>query len=133
MADEPSIPKERASLYGGVTEGMTNTALIWSGILGVEVQPWQVPLCMIGVKLVRTNATPTYSDNSDDIEGYLQMFREIIGDDMVQARTATEFIEKTQPGAQPWLCQFAGCFERPLLNSGCCLDHTAQLRQGVQP
>ena len=42
----------------------------------------------------RTTQAPNYSDNSDDIEGYLDIFRKIVGDDMIQARSVTEYLEK---------------------------------------
>lgn len=84
----------RRGVYGDVVENFTNTAMIWSGILGVEIQPWQVPLCMIGLKLQRTGVSPDYSDNSDDIDGYLAIFRELLGDDMVHARSVAEYLEK---------------------------------------
>jgi hypothetical protein len=65
-----------------------------SGLLGVEVHAWQVPMILNVTKMVRTNQCPTYSDNSDDIEGYLAIFRELIGDDMVHARSVDEYLEK---------------------------------------
>jgi hypothetical protein len=44
------------------------------------------------LKLVRTSHTPDYSDNSDDIEGYLDIFRKVVGEDMVHARTVSEYL-----------------------------------------
>lgn len=88
------VVEQRRGVYGAdVIRSFTDTALIWSGILGVEIQPWQVPLCMVGLKLQRAGITPDYSDNSDDIDGYMKIFREILGDDMVQARSVKEYIE----------------------------------------
>lgn len=84
----------RTSVYGDPIESYTRIAQVWSGILGFEVQPYQVVLCMIGTKSVRASITPNYSDNSDDIEGYLDMFRTIIGDDMIIARLTSEYLEK---------------------------------------
>jgi hypothetical protein len=52
---------------------------------------------LIGMKLVRTKETPDYSDNSDDVEGYLDIFRKLVGKDMVHARTVNEYIEKRFP------------------------------------
>jgi hypothetical protein len=53
-----------------------------------------VPLFMMGLKLVRTAQCPDYSDNSDDIEGWLGIFRQVIGDDMIEARLVSEYLEK---------------------------------------
>ena len=86
-----NILDSRKSVYGDATEAMVNQAKIISGILGVEVHAWQVPLILMGIKLQRTSVTPDYADNSDDIEGYLELFRGVIGDDMVHARTAADY------------------------------------------
>jgi pyruvate-formate lyase-activating enzyme len=67
---------------------------VWSGILGHHVNAVDVPLCLMGMKLVRTQVTPDYSDNSDDIEGYLDIFRQLVGEDMVHARLTSEYLEK---------------------------------------
>lgn len=85
---------DRTSVYGDPVESYTRIAQVWSGILGFQVRPDQVVLCMIGTKSVRSSITPNYSDNSDDIEGYLDMFRTIIGDDMIAARLTSEYLEK---------------------------------------
>lgn len=84
----------RVSTYGDPIEGHVRIAQVWSGILGIEVQPATVPLLMIGMKLVRAKNAPDYSDNSDDIEGYLDIFWKIVGDDMIQARSVSEYLEK---------------------------------------
>jgi hypothetical protein len=48
----------------------------------------------MGYKILRAQHTPDYSDNSDDIEGYLDIFRELVGEDMVHARSVSEYLEK---------------------------------------
>lgn len=83
----------RMDVYGDPVDGMIRTAQIWSGILGTEVQPAQVPLMLMGYKLMRTSVCPEYSDNSDDVEGYLDILRKVVGDDMIVARTVAEFLE----------------------------------------
>ena len=86
----------RLAVYGERVKNMTDVAKVFSGILGVEVRPDQVPLLMIGYKTVRASGTPDYEDNIKDIEGYALMFREIIGDDMISAVNTDEYIEKKQ-------------------------------------
>ena len=89
----------RVNVYGDPVSGFVRHAQVWSGILGHEVQPWQVALCMLGYKLVRTGITPDYSDNSDDIEGYLDIFRQLMPD-MVQARDTAEYLAGGGIGAR---------------------------------
>lgn len=84
----------RRSVYGQPTDTYPRIAQMWGALLGCEVQSWQVPLMFIAAKMVRTVEAPRYSDNSDDIEGYLAIFRELIGEDMVHARSVTEYLEK---------------------------------------
>lgn len=83
----------RVAIYGDPVDGFVRIAQVWTGILGFEVQPVQVPLMMAGMKLVRTSVTPDYSDNSDDVDGYMDIFRRLVGDDMVHARTPAEYWE----------------------------------------
>jgi len=82
----------RRGVYGEPTDTFARMAQMISGLLGVEIHAWQVPLIFIITKMVRTNQCPDYSDNSDDIEGYLAIFRELIGDDMVHARSVDEYL-----------------------------------------
>jgi hypothetical protein len=90
----------RVDVYGDPAVVFVRQAQIFSAILGVEVQPWQVALLMVGYKLVRTSVTPDYSDNSDDIDGYLDIFKTIIGDDMVHARDTKDYIAQGGAGAR---------------------------------
>lgn len=84
----------RIQVYGEPTETFPRIAQVWSGIKGVEFSAYEVPLMLMGLKLVRTQVTPDYSDNSDDVEGFLDIFRRLIGEDMVKARLVSEYIEK---------------------------------------
>ena len=96
VLDEPikKFIDRRTLVYGDPVECFTRIAEVWSGILGKPVQPAEVPLCLIGLKLVRTQYAPDYSDNSDDVEGYLDIFRKIIGEDMIHARSVTDYLEQ---------------------------------------
>lgn len=97
LVDE--VVNGRRSVYGNPVETFARIAQMWSAQLGVEIQPWQVPLMFISVKLIRTGEAPDYSDNSDDIEGYLAIFREVIGEDMIHARSVSEYLfERSQRG-----------------------------------
>ena len=93
-----SIPEEvvdgRTSVYGDPTETFSRIAQVWSGILGHTVNPTDVPLCLMGMKIIRTTQAPNYSDNSDDIEGYLDIFRKLVGEDMIHARSVAEYLNE---------------------------------------
>ena len=84
----------RRGVYGEPVDTFARMAQMISALLGHEVETWQVPLILVCTKLVRTNQTPNYSDNSDDIEGYLAIFRELVGDDMIHARSVDEYLDK---------------------------------------
>lgn len=90
------VVNDRSSVYDDPIVSMSRIALVWSALLDIEIQPWQVPIMLMGLKLVRTSTTPEYSDNSDDIEGYLGIFRKVVGDDMIVARTTQEYLAKTK-------------------------------------
>lgn len=82
----------RRSVYGEPVDTFARMAQMVSGLLGYEVHAWQIPLILIITKMVRTNQCHTYSDNSDDIEGYLAIFRELVGDDMIHARSVDDYL-----------------------------------------
>lgn len=84
----------RRGVYGEPTNTFPRIAQVWSGIVGHEITAYDVPLMLIGLKAVRTQVCPDYSDNSDDIEGFLDIFRELVGDDMIKARLVSEYLEK---------------------------------------
>lgn len=86
----------RRQVYGEPTDTFPRIAQVWSGITGHPISATDVPLMLIGLKTVRTQVCPDYSDNSDDIEGFLAIFRELIGKDMVHARLVSEYLEKKQ-------------------------------------
>lgn len=87
-----TIVDARASVYGDPVENLCRIAQVWSGILGHEVQPTDVPLMMAGLKLVRTQVTPDYSDSSDDVDGFMEMFRRVVGSDMIHARSVGDYL-----------------------------------------
>ena len=84
----------RRAVYGDRIDNMERTAKIWSGLIGFEIQPWQVPLMFSAYKMFRAMIAPDYSDNIDDVDGWNKMFREIIGTDLIQARTVEEYLEE---------------------------------------
>jgi len=95
---------QRLAVYGDRVENMKRVALMWTGILGFEVRPDQVPLMFSAYKIYRASITPDYSDNADDIDGYQLMFREVVESEyphgMVHARTVDDYLQIKNQGSQ---------------------------------
>lgn len=86
----------RVQVYGDPTVTFARIAQMWSGLIGHEILPYQVPLMMVAIKMVRADVMPDYSDNSDDIDGYMDIFRKLVPD-MIHARTVDDFIKQKWP------------------------------------
>lgn len=63
------IHGDRQMSYDHPLDNFTRIAKIWSVILGIEVTPEQVGLCMVGTKLAREAFQPK-RDNLVDGAGY---------------------------------------------------------------
>lgn len=63
------VSGDRQDEYGHPLDDFTRAGKIWEAILGVEVTPEQVALCMIGVKIAREIHKPK-ADTIVDIIGY---------------------------------------------------------------
>ena len=88
------VVNTRTGVYGDVKATYPRIAMMMSAVLDHEVEAWEVPLLLICLKMIRTTEAADYSDNSDDIEGYLAIFRELIGEDMIHARSVGEYLDK---------------------------------------
>ncbi len=88
----------RVQVYGDPIVGFAEIAEMWTTYLGFPVQAHQVPIMMLLMKVVRSKTSPDYSDHIDDIKGYADIFEKVIGEDMIHARSVSEYIEKKWPG-----------------------------------
>lgn len=70
---------ERGKTYGDAVLTHIRIAEVWSGILQHEVSPYEVALCMAGLKLVRANVNPDHIDSLDDALGYTRIAQSILG------------------------------------------------------
>jgi hypothetical protein len=52
-------------------------ACCWSLVLGTEVTPAQVALCLIDLKLARITRDPSHLDSIVDVAGYAACLREV--------------------------------------------------------
>ena len=65
------ISGDREQDYGPPAKNFATIAGLWSQILGIEVTPQQVALCMIQLKMARmVNGGGTKRDSLVDIAGY---------------------------------------------------------------
>ena len=76
------LTQERGARYGHPRENFARIGRVWSAILGQEVTPEQVGLCMIGVKLARLVETPDDHDSLVDISGYVGTMQMLAGVDV---------------------------------------------------
>lgn len=76
-AAEQLISVDRREEYGDPMLSFDNIATIWSVILGIEVSPNDVALCMAGLKLARAVHNRQDSDSYIDLAGYVALAWEI--------------------------------------------------------
>lgn len=76
-ADE-LIHGDRNEAYGDATEQFTRVANIWSALLGFDVAPEKVPLCMTALKLVRATSRED-PDDFIDAAGYIGLAAQVRG------------------------------------------------------
>lgn len=98
----------RVQVYGDPVQGFAEIAEMWTTYLGFPVQAHQVPIMQLLMKVVRSKTSPDYSDHSDDMKGYVDIFQKVIGDDMIHARSVNEYIELKWPAEGGRLSQGAG-------------------------
>jgi hypothetical protein len=68
---------DRDKDYGDPRTNHTRIAALWSVVLGVEVTPVQVALCMAQVKVARLIVSPGHLDSNVDGAAYLAIAGEI--------------------------------------------------------
>ena len=76
---EEKVNGERDSVYGPPLENHKRIAIIWGVILGTEISPAEVALCMLGVKVARLVQTPEHEDSYIDLVGYAAIAGELAG------------------------------------------------------
>ncbi|QQO39293.1 hypothetical protein SEA_PINEAPPLEPLUTO_7 [Microbacterium phage PineapplePluto] len=89
----PGILDGRAA-YGDRVQNMKEQAAMINAYLGTPpraIEAHDVPIIFVLIKAHRLGKMPDYADNYNDIDGYMQIAREVIGDDMIEAATAKEY------------------------------------------
>lgn len=67
---EHIVTNNRNVDYGDPLEDFSRTAKMWSAYLGVEIQPWQVSIMQMMLKISRLANNPFKGDSWLDIAGY---------------------------------------------------------------
>lgn len=75
------IYNDRQADYGTPQENHDRIAKLWSVVLGIDVQPYQVALCMNQVKVARLVQTPTKVDGWVDGAAYMGIGGELATED----------------------------------------------------
>ncbi len=76
---------ERAQNYGDAYEMHRRIASGWTEILGVEVKPHEVALCMAWLKIARLVETPGHEDSYIDLVAYGSLAGEIQAKDSAKS------------------------------------------------
>lgn len=71
------IHADRNAVYGDPRSNHERIAALWSPILAMNVQPWQVALCMAQVKVSRLIETPDHEDSYIDGAAYVAIAGEL--------------------------------------------------------
>lgn len=74
-----AIIEERGNDYGGVENNFANIAKIYSVISGLNVEPHDIALMMLCVKLARIRQSPMKRDSYIDLIAYAAFACELIG------------------------------------------------------
>ena len=75
-----SVVRERRRTYGRPRELFERVAIRWSQVLGTEVTPAQVIVCLVDLKVARLSRDPKHLDSITDIAGYAGILAELLDD-----------------------------------------------------
>lgn len=74
------ILADREDQYGAPAQLFDEIARIWTVILSFEVEPEQVALCMVGVKLARLSHNWSHADSIRDVAGYAAILSQLVNE-----------------------------------------------------
>lgn len=77
LQNAAGVIENRERAYGSPAESFARIAARWSLTLGVTVNPAQVALCLIDLKLARLTHDPKHLDSIVDVAGYAACLREV--------------------------------------------------------
>lgn len=80
----------RAGDFGDAKENFTRIAKMWEQVLGVDVDPDQVALCMVLVKVARLTNSSQHSESWVDIAGYAALGAEVATEEKFSTLLGTD-------------------------------------------
>lgn len=72
-----SVIEDRRRTHDAPEPSFADIAARWSLVLGVDVSPAQVALCLIDLKVARLTRDPSHLDLIVDVAGYAALLREV--------------------------------------------------------
>jgi hypothetical protein len=76
-----TIISDRRELYGPPRKSLLAIAERWSLTLGIPIDPIQVALCMIDLKVARATGNLHHRDSVVDIAGYAAILLEVVAEE----------------------------------------------------
>jgi hypothetical protein len=74
------ILSDREDQYGTPSRLFDEIARIWTVLLSIEIEPEQVALCMLGVKLARLSHNWSHADSIKDVAGYAAILSQLVNE-----------------------------------------------------
>lgn len=71
------ITGDRHDTYGEASQHFAEIARLWSMLLGQEIKPAQVTLCLAAIKLIRLSGKLDHQDSWVDLIGYAALGGEL--------------------------------------------------------
>lgn len=69
--------QDREQEHGDPHEQFARVAQVWGALLGVSIEPYQVPLMMAGLKMIRATGGRRNADDFYDLTGYAALSGEV--------------------------------------------------------
>jgi hypothetical protein len=101
LAEAAAVVRDRRHTYGQPLDLFERVAVRWSQVLGTEVTPAQVMVCLVDLKVARLAHDPGHRDSLIDLIGYSVVLHELMHDASAAKRSA-EVAELAELKESPW-------------------------------
>jgi Domain of unknown function (DUF6378) len=80
LAEAAAVVRDRRHSYGQPLDLFERVAVRWLQVLGAEVTPAQVLVCLVDLKVARLTHNPRHLDSITDVAGYAGILAELLDD-----------------------------------------------------